>query len=142
MLVGNSSASALPTNLPTNKRATAKRAHTLVKQAIDDGKLTRPDRCELCGCNAAEWEAIPWRKKLGRKFRIYAHHWRGYEYPLDVWWVCQPCNWKLRKKHDGMLIKEDAQELVGKWDANNPDDESISELVGKWPTADRPAQVG
>lgn len=62
-----------------------KSAHRQVAKAIQENALVRPHRCEVCGlednCDHVE---------------IVAHHWRGYDYPLDVWWICKSCNWQLR----------------------------------------------
>jgi hypothetical protein len=42
------------------------------------------------------------------KCRTWGHHWRGYEYPLDVWWVCSSCN-RLLDCHDGSVSLEEAR---------------------------------
>lgn len=68
------------------------RAHRLVHKAKQAGQLVPLTSCELCG-NSAQ--------------KIRAHHWRGYGYPLDVWWICCRCN-ALIKEHDGSLTKEQA----------------------------------
>lgn len=48
----------------------------MVQQAIQSGRLTRPDRCSDCG----------------KKRFVEAHHWRGYRYPLTVRWLCRSCH--------------------------------------------------
>ena len=64
-----------------------KNAHRQVAKAIQENTLVRPHRCEVCGiedsCDHVE---------------IVAHHWKGYDYPLDIWWICKSCNWQLRGK--------------------------------------------
>ena len=77
-------------------------AHSKVKAAIKRGELIRPENCELCGLHV--WQLID--------NQIVAHHWRGYEYPLDVWWVCTRCNVRLHGKHDGSLSKHQAQQFI------------------------------
>lgn len=71
-------------------------AHFIVYKAKRRGILTPPKSCELCG-NATQ--------------RIVAHHWRGYRYVLDVWWLCRTCNACLLI-HDGSLTKAQAYEYV------------------------------
>lgn len=60
------------------------RAHRMVREAIRKGILIRPDRCSMC--------------QLGDPMRsdgrsgIQAHHHRGYQWPLDVVWLCAKCH--------------------------------------------------
>lgn len=51
-------------------------SHAAVHEAIKNGVLVRPERCELCN----------WPDRT-----ILAHHW-DYERPLDVEWVCPHCH--------------------------------------------------
>lgn len=74
----------------------AKDAANAVLRAVAKGTLVRPERCELCDTTV----------------KTYGHHWRGYDYPLDVWWVCSPCNKALRNCHDGTIDKAASRELV------------------------------
>ena len=88
-------------------------AHRLATVAIRNGKLIRPSNCELCGRSdklPKEEERFWIRRSM--KHTIGAHHWRGYDYPLDVWWVCEQCNRKLGSSHDGSLTHEQARALV------------------------------
>ena len=78
------------------------KARNEVQKAFRRGDLIRPESCQLCG-------DTPEKRK---KPLIVAHHWRGYEYPLDVWWICNSCNVTLRFCHDGTLQKEDARLLI------------------------------
>lgn len=83
-----------------------KRSHaiTLVRKALQSGYLTRPESCEVCG-----FSPFP----LART-KIQAHHWNGYDHPLDVWFICKSCNAILQGKkfHTGQVTKEQAREYV------------------------------
>lgn len=71
----------------------AQKAYSLVCRAVKDGILFRPDTCELC---------------QAKHNKLSGHHWRGYDYPYEVWWICERCNSFLRNKHDGSLTKYEA----------------------------------
>lgn len=71
-----------------------------VKSAIKNGLLVRPETCQLCG-----WE----QSENADQCEIFAHHWNGYDKPLDVWFICRSCNAKLEKRHDGSLTIEEAK---------------------------------
>jgi hypothetical protein len=85
-------------------------AHGKVNAAIVKGTLIRPKNCELCG----ELDHIyrPTIHKWARH-NIIAHHWRGYEYPLDVWWICKSCNRRLHGCHDGTMTRDEARRFIG-----------------------------
>jgi len=55
-----------------------------IGQAKRNGTVIQSPRCEVCD---DECETV-------------AHHWRGYDHPFDVWWVCRMCNANL-PHHDG-----------------------------------------
>lgn len=57
------------------------KAHSIINNAIRDGKLKRPDRCSMCGVMD-----VP----------IEAHH-SDYSKPLDVIWVCKSCHWEIHR---------------------------------------------
>lgn len=78
----------------------AAKAHSLVDRAIQNGDLIRANKCELCDSVASEDNLI------------VAHHHKGYNDPLDIWWVCHSCNMFFRGKHDGLLTKDQAREVV------------------------------
>ena len=56
------------------------KAHSLVYNAIRNGKLVRPETCSCCGT----------------KKRILGHH-HDYNKPLEVVWLCQICHKQLHK---------------------------------------------
>lgn len=59
-----------------NKRRPDNPAHRAVRVAIRKGTLIKPEKCSDCG-------------KHGR---LHAHHWKGYDNPLDVEWLCASCH--------------------------------------------------
>lgn len=60
-----------------------KLAYSRLNNAIDSGKVVRPETCEKCGRR-------PKRDRLGRS-RIEGHH-HDYAKPLDVEWLCDSCH--------------------------------------------------
>jgi hypothetical protein len=60
----------------SNKAQKTNPAHYALNYAVSKGEIKKPSRCELCG-------------KTGR---LHAHHWHGYEHPLDVQWLCPSCH--------------------------------------------------
>lgn len=58
-----------------------KKAHTILKRAIDRGDLVRPSVCSKCG-------------ELGK---IEGHH-EDYSRPLEVEWLCSWCHGKTWRK--------------------------------------------
>jgi hypothetical protein len=84
--------------------------------AVADGRLSRPEHCEICGKTEDEVNAdIEVRRGHATRVRhvLIAHHWRGYGYvnALDVWWVCTMCNGMLWGYHDGSLTLEEARAM-------------------------------
>ena len=75
------------------------RAREMVNDAIERGEMRRANACDVCGA-AHE--------------NVVGHHWRGYDYPLDVWWVCPSCHACLRGQsmHKGLLTLEEARKMV------------------------------
>lgn len=79
-----------------DKHSPAEVARSKLRRAVTRGVLVRPDACVLCGAEGP----------------VFGHHFRGYAYPLDVWWVCISCNTRL-KVHDGSQTKEEAARQMG-----------------------------
>lgn len=69
-----------------------KQAWDRVASEVRAGRMVQPGACAVCDC----------------KEKLWGHHWRGYEYPLDVWWVCSSCN-RLLTVHDGTQTLEMAR---------------------------------
>lgn len=80
-------------------------AMKFVERAVRSGQLIRPNRCETCDTEPVEGY---------KKHATVAHHWNGYDDPLNIWWVCHSCNRFLAYKHDGSLTKEEARIYVRK----------------------------
>lgn len=57
-----------------------RRAHRKLEWAIESGKMIR-GFCECCGTEKAD-----------------AHHWKGYDHPLDVQWLCRSCHVTLEPR--------------------------------------------
>lgn len=74
-----------------------KQAVEILNEHVRRGTLLRPGTCDLCGNSNCE---------------IVGHHWRGYDFPLDVWWICPRCSNLLKGKHDGSMTKEQARDYV------------------------------
>ena len=79
----------------------------------------KAESCELCGVtkqqlieqhNRSNYSQNDDYKPRQRFF--VAHHWKGYEFHDDVWWLCYSCNRKLFGKHDGSISKEDARRYI------------------------------
>ncbi len=66
-----------------------------LRQAVSNGTIKKESVCQTCG----------------RKAKLVAHHWKGYEHPFDVWWICRKCNANLTI-HDGSLDLEHAKALL------------------------------
>ena len=80
------------------------RASSKLLLATKMGIMNRPDICELCDKKPDKVTVDGFAVQS-----IVGHHWRGYDFPLDVWWICRPCNSKMRGKHDGVFSKEQAR---------------------------------
>lgn len=57
-----------------------RRAQWKATDAVKSGKIKKKKRCELC-------------KRTGR---MEGHHYKGYDFPLDLQWLCYYCH---RKEH-------------------------------------------
>jgi len=72
-----------------------------------------PLACYICNVSTAE---LRQRAKKWWTDVLIAHHWRGYDYPLDVWWVCPSCHKRLRDcgfEHDGGATLEQVKVRLG-----------------------------
>lgn len=68
------------------RRDPAKRAaRSAVEAALNDGTLVKPNDCSRCH------QPTPSR-------RLHGHHHRGYDYPLDVQWLCTLCHGTEHRK--------------------------------------------
>ena len=91
------------------------RAINKVNKAIRQGDLIRPKCCELCGNEPGSIEAH-WFGKVITRSQIAAHHWNGYNNPIDVWWICHHCNCMLKGHHFhcGYVSKHQARLYIKK----------------------------
>ena len=64
-------------------------AHDILNRAVKRGTVVRPDHCLACGAKPKPF--------LSGRSPIQAHHWHGYNNPLDVVWLCVPCHRKADK---------------------------------------------
>lgn len=58
-------------------------ANVIVRNAIRDGRLTKPDTCSVCGAGET---------------RIHGHH-DDYAKPLEVTWLCPACHKQWHKEN-------------------------------------------
>ncbi len=72
-------------------------ARDKLRKEIKAGRIVKPDICQLCDSVTNE---------------IIGHHWRGYAYPFDVWWICRSCNTHPQLKHDGSQSLEQARAIM------------------------------
>lgn len=79
--------------LSTEQQRKEHRAHVRVQQAIKRGDLVRPDLCQQCN--------TPGRQFKDGRASIQAHHYKGYDYPLDVQWLCVVCHFSHDKRANG-----------------------------------------
>src|SRR5260370_18946907 len=66
-------------------------AHQQVSVAIAEGRLIRPEACELCTGKRGDWPS----------WVIHAHH-EDYARPLDVLWLCGSCHNRVHAVHGGL----------------------------------------
>lgn len=63
------------------RNATKKRSRDILRKAVQDGRITKPATCSICGA-----EGI-----------IHGHH-ENYKNPLDVIWVCPCCHGDIHRE--------------------------------------------
>lgn len=63
-----------------------KTAHTAVGNAVRDGKLVKPSRCDEC--------------KATTESRLLHGHHEDYSAPLDVRWLCATCHGRHHRQYD------------------------------------------
>lgn len=86
-------------------------AHRMIKLAIQNGDIIRPQNCEICG---------------KPDDLIEAHH-HDYSLPLDVIWLCRSCHLKAHGKRLVVHTKRfDAANIVRKHLLDNPQDLDMS----------------
>lgn len=73
-------------------------ARDKLRKEVKAGRIVKPDFCQLCGHSG----------------NLLGHHYRGYAYPLDVWWICHSCNTFPALRHDGTQTIEQARAAMGK----------------------------
>jgi len=57
-------------------------AHQAVVRGVKNGKISKPDQCQVCGSGD----------------KLNAHH-HDYQKPLEVIWLCIPCHKKVHSKY-------------------------------------------
>ncbi len=62
--------------------------HTILNNAVRDGRLSKPDTCQCCGATDC---------------RIDGHH-DDYAKPLQVKWVCRSCHVEIHRQEDERLV--------------------------------------
>lgn len=77
------------------RKAIQSKAQSAIQYEVRKGAIVKPKTCQTCGDER----------------KLVAHHWRGYDHPLDVWWICHPCHKKF-PKHDGSVTLERPRERV------------------------------
>lgn len=59
-------------------------AERRARQALANGTIEKKHQCEVCG----------------RVGKTVMHHYKGYDCPFDVWWVCYSCNRNIPHTND------------------------------------------
>lgn len=74
-----------------------KRAHDLMEEAIEKGRISNPGICESCGDMGNFSDG---------RTAIQGHH-DDYNFPLRVRWLCQRCHHEWHKRHQPTAYKGD-----------------------------------
>lgn len=100
------------------------KAQHVTRKFLKSEGIDRPNNCELCGASTSSPEYHVWVPNFGtsvpmlrpvilyNRTVIVAHHYRGYDHPYDVWFICMSCNRRLQHKHDGVMNLEQARVFV------------------------------
>jgi protein-arginine kinase activator protein McsA len=88
-----------------------KKARAQVHAKLRRGEWTRPTVCQTCGRDVEKGATKTWHTDKRHKMTV-AHHWNGWDHPLDVWWICYRCNTVLARCHDGTITLEQAKGVV------------------------------
>ena len=57
-------------------------ARAKLRRAVKLGRMKKPDKCQRCGSDK----------------QIESHHFRGYDHPFDVIWLCHKCHGFVHRK--------------------------------------------
>ncbi|MBA7663516.1 hypothetical protein ES703_71561 [subsurface metagenome] len=75
-----------------------------VRQAVGDGRLKKPGRCQSCRRpvrprkHKVKRHSIRYPHRRKYTYKLEAHHWSYYEEDLlDVKWLCTPCHRRADK---------------------------------------------
>jgi hypothetical protein len=69
------------------KNSEKRACHVILGNAVRDGRVFKPDKCEACGATDC---------------RIDGHH-DDYAKPLEVKWVCRSCHMEIHRQEDERL---------------------------------------
>lgn len=71
-----------------DNNAEKRAAHTILGNAVRDGRVEKPEGCQNCGATGV---------------RIEGHH-QDYAKPLDVDWLCRSCHVMTHRENDERLL--------------------------------------
>ena len=80
------------------RKSIQSKAQSAIQYEVKRGAVIKPTECQVCNT----------------KRKLLAHHWNGYNNPLDAWWICHPCH-KLFPNHDGSVSLEQAKVAYSDW---------------------------
>ena len=72
-----------------NRNPAIYQAHSMVNNAVRDGKLFKPSQCEDCNDETT----------------LHGHH-CDYNKPLDVMWLCDPCHKQWHRENEPIYCNE------------------------------------
>lgn len=77
---------------------TRRQARLLYKDALRKRLLIPVDKCEICN-SSGEIETLS------------GHHYKGYNYPLDVQWLCRTCHGRIHSSLKDRMIVQEGKDL-------------------------------